>query len=81
MRFRDGNHTGDPNWIELMERVPYDCGTYCLGSLNHGVPDERKIIEQRFVAILQFKDQMCAKSTQIPGPPAKNRRNPIITPL
>ena len=71
MRFRDGNHTGDPNGIELVEGVPYDCGPYCLGSLNHGVPDERKIIEQCLVAFLQFKDQMCAQSTQLAGPPAK----------
>ena len=60
MGFRYSNYTSDADGVELVEGVTYDGGPNCPCSLNHGVLDKRKIIEQQVVALLKFKDQVCA---------------------
>ena len=54
----DGNNTRYALWRELVESVPYDCGTCGLGSFQKGLLDVIKVIQQIRPALLKLQDQV-----------------------
>ena len=54
----DGNNTRYALGRELVESVPYDCGTCGLGSFQKGLLDVIKVIQQIRPALLKLQDQV-----------------------
>ena len=62
----DGNNAGNALWRELVESVPYDCGTCGLGSFKKGLLDVIEIIQQIRPALLKLQDQVYSERIQSP---------------
>ncbi len=62
----DGNNTRYALGRELVEGVPYNCGTCGLGSFQKGLLDVVKVIQQIRPALLKLQDQVYSECIQSP---------------